>query len=100
MAERLRYADDVAWVSSGERVVVVRLVDPAADPLVLADSAAVIWSVVGDGSTVEEVVTSVALSYEVEVDVVRDAVEAFLRDAAERGLLRPTSRIADISSDQ
>lgn len=90
MSAVVRHADDLAWVDDDERVVVVRLADPAADPLVLAGSAAVVWRAIGDGPgrRSEEVVAEVAAAYDLDPDVVADDVRSLLHDALGWGILR------------
>ena len=60
---------------------------PESGPLVLEDSAAVIWDCVDGESTISQVCAEVAAYYEVPVADVEGAVSDFVQDMAERNLL-------------
>ncbi|WP_181435123.1 PqqD family protein [Curtobacterium sp. MCBD17_019] len=76
----------VAAVGDAERVVVT---DPArCDLHVLAGSAAVVWSELDEGTTVEDVATRVARWYpDVDPETVAGQVAAFLGELAAAGLV-------------
>jgi hypothetical protein len=88
-------SDAVAWVDSGDRAVVLDLVDGLAAPKALEQSGALIWFAVaeggpaGEGLTTDEIVVQVAAEAEVDIDVVRDDVIAFLSELLERGWIAP-----------
>ena len=83
-----RIGPEVAWVDGeGDRVAILdldRLQEPA---VVLTDTSAVIWLCVDGTSTDEQIVTQVAAEYEVNEDVIREQVLAFLGDLAQRHLI-------------
>lgn len=68
-------------------MVVIRLAEPATDPLVLADSAAEVWFAVGNGASVDGVVAAVAAAYDVAVVVVEADVRALVDQALDSGIL-------------
>jgi hypothetical protein len=86
---RYRRAPDVAWVESDDRVALLRLADPGADPVALEASAAAVWLAVEDGGSVDEVVARVAAAYAVEPVVVAADVERFLAELVSWGLVEP-----------
>lgn len=83
----LRHSSEVAWVDSGERVVVVRLDDLAADPVALEGSGAAIWLALSRPATVSEVVSDVAAYFDVERAAIAGDVAGFVADLTARGLL-------------
>lgn len=70
------------------RVVVQDLERLAEPPLVLTGSAEEIWGLL-DGRSVDEVVAALAVVHEVEPDVIRTDVVAFLDDLRARDIVRP-----------
>ena len=80
--------DDVAWVDGGERVVVVRLGDLGAPPVILSQSAAEIWRLLADTSDTRELTALVALGYDVPRDLVEGDVLSWLAEAEIRGIVR------------
>ncbi|WP_139977431.1 hypothetical protein [Nocardioides litoris] len=91
MVEVVRRATEVAWVESADRVVVCRLDEPGADPLVLAGSAAVLWLALGDGLALDALVAEAAAAYDESLDVVGPGVRAWVDQAVE-------SHIVDLAS--
>jgi hypothetical protein len=85
---QVRRSPDLAWVESEDRVVLVRLDDLAAEPLVLSGSAAAIWAAADEPGTVEALVERVAAAYDSPADVVRDEVAAFVGTCVGLGILR------------
>jgi hypothetical protein len=82
---------DVAWVDLGHRVVVMRLRDLSSPPVVLADSAAVLWRSLSGGCTVGELAALVATHFGMEtMDVVSDVV-TWASDSEAMGLLETSS---------
>lgn len=84
----VRRSPDVAWVDSEDRVVLVRLDDLAAEPLVLSGSAVVIWAAVDEPLSLDDLVTQVAAAYDRPADDVRAEVEAFVASCRQLGILR------------
>ncbi|QKJ20306.1 PqqD family protein [Microbacterium hominis] len=82
-----RIRDDVAWTGSGERVVALALADPAAAPVALEGSAAIIWTALADSACdADTLIQRVAERADVETADVADDVRGFLR-TLERGAL-------------
>ncbi|MGU3645888.1 PqqD family peptide modification chaperone [Microbacterium sp. C23T] len=83
-----RIHDDVAWTGESSRVVVLALADPAASPLALEGSAALIWIALtaGPGHS-DDIVARVAASAEVDGDAIRDDVESFLGTLRDQDLV-------------
>ena len=88
MTGQVRRSPDLAWVDSEDRVVLVRLDDLAAEPLVLSGSAAAVWAATDVPGTVEHLVERVAVAYDSPADVVRDEVAAFVETCVGLGILR------------
>lgn len=102
-AEVLSFAEDprwgvsdaVAWVDSGDRVVVLDLEDGLCAPQALEDSGALIWFGVADGGpdgigrTTDEIVAYVAAEAEIAADIIEADVVAFLNTLLARGWIAP-----------
>jgi Coenzyme PQQ synthesis protein D (PqqD) len=84
---RWRQAAQVAQVDSGDRVVLLGLSHLAEHPRVLADSGAVIWRLLAEPASEDELIGSVAEAYDVEPAVVAADVTAFVADLHGLGLL-------------
>jgi len=79
--------DELAFVESADRLVVLDLDRLDELPLVLTGSAAAVWSAI-DGSRDEEgICAEVAEGFGVETDEVRAHVSEFLGDLAGRDLI-------------
>ncbi|PPI27581.1 hypothetical protein C5D44_03500 [Rathayibacter sp. AY1B5] len=89
-----RISDDAAWVRTEDAVVALLIVG-AAEPLVLSDTAASIWSVVAAADprhcTTELVVDALADAYRVASEQIAGDVERFLAELLEHGLLERSS---------
>jgi hypothetical protein len=83
----LRHSPDVAWVDSGDRVVLVRLADPGLEPVVLEGTAAELWLALAEHPTLEGLVGDVAARYEAPAEALAADVAAFVEDLRARGLL-------------
>ena len=84
---RWRRDENLAIVDTGDRVVLLhlgRLKDGG--PLVLTGSAAEIWRAIDGESDTEGIVARVAAKFSVAASEIRDQVQAFLAQLAERGL--------------
>jgi hypothetical protein len=79
--------EHVAEVAGPGRVVLLDLEAPQGGPLVLEDSAAVVWDCLDGEHTVAQVCAEVAAYYEVPVGEVEVAVRDFVADMAARSLL-------------
>lgn len=84
---RVRRSDDVAWVRSPARAVVLRLWDPALDPVVLDGSAAEIWDMSEVAVSLAEILDVFSERYAATVDEVRASVADFVLDCIATGLL-------------
>lgn len=83
-----RIHDDVAWTGEAPRVVVLALANPAASPLALEGSAALIWSALAAGpGCSDDIVARVAESAEVDGAAIRDDVESFLGSLRDQDLV-------------
>ncbi|MFE5407289.1 PqqD family peptide modification chaperone [Microbacterium sp. NPDC056569] len=83
-----RINDDIAWTGEVPRIVVLALADPAASPLALEGSAALIWSALAEGpGRAHDIVRRVAEAAEVDGDVIRDDVESFLGTLRDQDLV-------------
>ncbi|MDR7184890.1 ABC-type cobalamin/Fe3+-siderophores transport system ATPase subunit [Microbacterium trichothecenolyticum] len=83
-----RIHDDVAWTGESSRVVVLALANPAASPLALEGSAALIWIALAAGpGHSDDIVARVAASAEVDGDAIRDDVESFLGTLRDQDLV-------------
>lgn len=83
-----RIHDDVAWTGESPRVVVLALANPAASPLALEGSAALIWSALAAGpGCSDDIVSRVAESAEVDGAAIRDDVESFLETLRDQELV-------------
>jgi len=82
-------ADDVAWTSSGSRIVAMDLADPGAAPYVLEASAAVIWSEIADEGPIAAADLLERLSdvFGMGVDDIGGDVEALVAELIDRQLL-------------
>ena len=86
--ERVRQSPELAWVESEDRVVLVRLDDLAAEPLVLSGSAAVIWAAVAEPLALDELVARVAAAYGRPEAEVADEVAGFVESCRQLGIMR------------
>lgn len=82
---------DVAWVEFEAGVVVVRLHDLAACPIILGASAAAIWEALDETEASADLVALIAERYDVEPDVVRDDVILWLEEAEQLGIVSVTA---------
>jgi hypothetical protein len=82
-----RHKDEVAVVAGENRVVVLDLDRLDQAPVVLTDSAAVIWQLVDGRRGDDAVVREVAEWFEVSEDEVRHHVLGYLEELAARDLL-------------
>lgn len=82
------HSPEIAWVSSDDRVVIVRLDDLAAEPLVLSGSAAAIWVATEAPATLEEIVGRVASGYARPPSDIADEVAGFIETCRELGILK------------
>jgi Coenzyme PQQ synthesis protein D (PqqD) len=73
------------WVELEGTVYAARL--PDGPPVVLTDAAALIWDVVLDGGTVEQVVAEVAAATGESATTVEPAVVAFVSGLVDAGVL-------------
>lgn len=78
---------NVAWVEGESRIVVVRLHDLAAPPVLLAGSAAEIWRLLADTRDTHELVQLVAHYYDADPGVVEEDVLAWLDGAQRLGII-------------
>lgn len=83
----IRHADEVAWVASPDRVVVLRLADLASEPVMLTGTAAVIWELLAEPTAVESLLDSLGDGYDVEVGEIEASVTRFVSSCLETGLL-------------
>jgi hypothetical protein len=79
-----RISDDAAWVRTEDAVVALLIVG-AAEPLVLSDTAASIWSVVAAADPRH------CTTYRVASEQIAGDVERFLAELLEHGLLERSS---------
>ncbi len=83
-----RIHDDVAWTGESPRVVVLALANPAASPLALEGSAALIWTALAAGpGRSDDIVARVAEAAAVDHDTVRPDVESFLGTLRDQDLV-------------
>jgi hypothetical protein len=82
-----RHKPEVAHVDSEERSAVLDLERLDQPPLILEGSAAVIWQLIDGVRDLDVLSVDVARYFGESADAVRPAVEAFLTDLSERGLL-------------
>ncbi|MEV4687244.1 PqqD family peptide modification chaperone [Microbacterium sp. LWH3-1.2] len=83
-----RIHDDVAWTGESPRVVVLALANPAASPLALEGSAALIWTALAAGPGCSDTIVSrVAEAAEVDGDAIRPDVESFLGTLRDQDLV-------------
>lgn len=83
-----RIHDDVAWTGESSRVVVLALANPAASPLALEGSAALIWIALAAGpGHSDDIVARVAASAEVDDEAIRDDVKSFLGTLRDQDLV-------------
>lgn len=78
-------AADLAWVDDGDRVVVLRLADLAAEPLMLVGPAAEIWRRLDSPVTLEALAGELAAEFAADHDLVSADVASFLGDATAAG---------------
>jgi hypothetical protein len=87
MSERWQHSSDAAHVDSGDRVVALDLTAEDPRPQVLEGVAAVIWRLLEDPRTEEELVSELLDTYpDAEPEQVRADVDAFLEQLAGAGL--------------
>jgi hypothetical protein len=77
-----RYRDQVAFVDSGERVVVLDLTIPEDEPRILSESGSAIWRAVDGIRSDAEVVAEIARHYEIATVIVAPDVAEFLTELA------------------
>ena len=83
-----RIHDDVAWTGESSRVVVLALANPAASPLALEGSAALIWTALAAGPGCSDTITArVAEAAEVDGAAIRADVESFLATLRDQDLV-------------
>ena len=85
--ELWRRADDLAFVESPDRVVLILLRRLERPPLILEGSAAAIWTLLDRRRTTDEVVEQVAHVHAVEGRDIRDDVASFLDLLESEGLV-------------
>ena len=87
MSERWRHSADAAHVDSGDRVVALDLSAHDPRPQVLEGVAAVIWRLLEEPRTEEELVSELLDTFpDAEPDQVRTDVDAFLEQLASASL--------------
>ena len=87
MVERWRRTPGTTQTDAGDRVVAVDLTSEDPRPQVLEGVAAVIWRLLEEPRTVDEVVSELLDTYaDAEADQVRADVDAFLEQLAAAGL--------------
>lgn len=92
MSRAVRRADDLAWVDDDQRVVVVRLAEPALPPLVLDGTAAHIWRLLDETDLdVGSLVGDLAAGFGAAESVVARDVDGWLLEAAALDLVRLTT---------
>ena len=83
-----RIHDDVAWTGESSRVVVLALANPAASPLALEGSAALIWIALAAGpGCSDDIVARVADAAAVDLEAIRPDVESFLEVLRDQDLV-------------
>lgn len=83
MGDRWRRSPDATHVDSGDRVVALDLTAPDPRPQVLEGVAAVVWRLLDEPRTAEELVSGILEAYaDAEPDRVRADVTAFLEQLA------------------
>lgn len=87
-APRWYCADGAVWTSSSDRSALLDTADTIAAPIVLEESAHVIWKVMIEqpGSTSSQIAQRVAGVYDVDVEQVRASVDELLRELRDRRL--------------
>ena len=88
---RIRIADDVAVVDSGDTVAVLALNAEHPVPLSLSGSGLDIWHTIDGSKTIDEIVDTIALHYGALPSEVRDDVVVFVGALAERGVVTAVS---------
>ena len=83
----LRVGEDVAWVTSDERVAVLHLAETGQLPVVLTGPSAEIWSAIDGVRDEADIVAHVADLFEVNEEAIREQVRAFLGDLEARQLI-------------
>ncbi|MFD5224647.1 PqqD family protein [Microbacterium sp. NPDC058342] len=88
-ARTVSIAGDVAWTSTGERVVVLDLQTPGAVPCVLEKSAAVIWEEIAETGPLmaEELLRRLTEVFDVAEGEIRAHLEALIDDLARLQLI-------------
>ena len=84
-----RRADDLAFVASPDRVVLILLRQLERPPLILEGSAAAIWSAVDGRRTTLDVIDEVATLLAVDGLEIHDDVAGFLATLEDEGLVIP-----------
>ena len=82
-------SNDLAVVDHEDRVVALNLLDPAAPPVVLEGTAALIWRLLDETDTEVRLVGAVARAFHVHPAQVRGDVHAFLMHLKDLGFVTP-----------
>jgi hypothetical protein len=85
--ETWRRSADVAVVEHDDRVVLLDLSDPAAAPVVLDGTAAVLWRLLEDVDTEARLAGAVAREFQVHPSSVRGDIHDFLLQIQSLGLV-------------
>lgn len=85
---RWHTTDGAVWTSSPDRAALLDTADVSAEPVVLEESAQVIWEclIAEPGATSTQIVHRVAEVYDVDAEQIRASVVALLAELRERGL--------------
>ncbi|MDQ0613749.1 putative DNA-binding ribbon-helix-helix protein [Microbacterium sp. W4I4] len=85
----LRIGADVAWTSDAARVVALDLVDPAATPFALENTAAAVWEQIAEAEeiTLEALLQELYDTFDGDRTLIRADVERLIEDLLARNLL-------------
>lgn len=82
-----RHGEHVAYVDSGERVVLLDLSRQEDEPRILSPSASAVWRCIDGIRTDEAIVAAVADQYELAPEAIENDVLSFLTELIELGLI-------------
>jgi Coenzyme PQQ synthesis protein D (PqqD) len=86
----LWYRAEAAWVDHDDRVVVLPLTDTRARPIVLRESAAILWRLLEEALQLEDLAADVAEQFGLSIESVQSDIEPFLHEMHALGALRTT----------